>query len=362
MDIGILGSGQLGWMMILEGRKLGHRYYVLADDAGPAGRVADGTLPVREYAKFVDRCDVVTPEFEHIDVRVLEYAHQQGKLRPPLHSIVLKSDRSLEKEFLRDHGFPSPEFRVARDGAEAVEFAQRMGRAVIKAVRGGYDGKGQTYVGVGPPRGGALPDGPGYVVEEYVDFDTEASLIASRDAEGNQRFHLPSRNQNLEGILLHSEAPCADEGMTQIASRLLDALEYVGVMAVEFFLVNGKPLINEFAPRVHNSGHHTLHGSSISQFEQHLRVITGLPVPEPVLYRPSGIVNAVGVEPDRAMIERLLRVPETRPYTYGKTGLRKRRKMGHVNVTAPTLPELKDRMAEVTRVLYGDDPRPCFLP
>ncbi len=362
MDVGILGSGQLGWMMILEGRKLGNRYSVLADDAGPAGRVADGKFPVREYTKFVDRCDVVTPEFEHIDARVLEYAHRQGKLYPPLEAITLKSDRSREKGFLRDHGFPTPQFREARDAAEALEIAQQMGRAVIKASRGGYDGKGQTYVGIGPRPVGPLPDAPGYLVEEYVEFDEEASIIASRDAQGVKQFHTPSRNQNLEGILLHSAAPRADEGMREIASRLLDALEYVGVLAVEFFLVKGTPLVNEFAPRVHNSGHHTMHGSSISQFEQHLRVITGLPVPAPVLFRPSGIVNMVGVEPDRNRLQELLQLPETRPYSYGKSELRKRRKMGHVNVTASTGPQLKDRIAEVTRVLYGGDPRPCFLP
>lgn len=362
MNVGILGAGQLGWMMILEGRKLGNRYYVLGDDPGSAGRVADGCLPVREFEKFVDRCDVVTPEFEHIEARVLEYAHRRGKLYPPLESILLKVDRSREKRFLQDHGFPTPEFQVAQDGDEALALAKRMGRAVIKASHGGYDGKGQTYVGLGPDTSGPLPAAPSYVVEEYVEFDEEASIIASRDAQGRKVFHPPSRNRNLEGILLHSEAPRADAGMKDIASRLLDALDYVGVLAVEFFIVRGKAMVNEFAPRVHNSGHHTLHGSSISQFEQHLRVITGLPVPEPVLFRPSGIVNAVGVEPDRSRLEPLLQIPETRPYAYGKSGLRNRRKMGHVNVTASSGPQLQERIREVTRVLYGGDPRPCFLP
>ncbi len=362
MNVGILGSGQLGWMMILEGRKLGNRFYILADEPGPAARVADVCLPVRDYEKFVDLCDVVTPEFEHVDLRALEYAHRQGKLFPPLESVVLKTDRSREKRFLRDHGFPIPDFQVARDAAEALALAKRMGRAVIKESRGGYDGKGQTYVGVGPGAAAPLRPAPSYVVEEYVDFDGEASIIASRDAQGRKLFHPPSSNENLEGILLRSEAPHADMGMRDIASRLLDALGYVGVLAVEFFLVDGKALINEFAPRVHNSGHHTLHGSSISQFEQHLRVITGLPVPEPVLFRPSGIVNAVGVEVDRRMQEKLLKVPETRTYSYGKSGLRKRRKMGHVNVTASSRQELTARIREVTRVLYGGDPLPCFLP
>ena len=361
MDVGILGSGQLGWMMITEGRKLENRYFVLDDAAGPAARVADGHLPVSAYRKFVDLCDVVTPEFEHINPKVLHYASEKGKLFPSIESLCLKWDRSLEKRFLRDSGFPIAKFGLAKSKTEALKLAKKLGRAVIKSTHGGYDGKAQYYYGVDGMRSSEPDLAPAYVVEEYVEFEQEASIIASRDRDGHKLFHSPSFNQNEEGILLYNEAPYADHGMRRIASELLDALNYVGVMGVEFFIVDGKAIVNEFAPRVHNSGHHTLHGSSISQFEQHVRVITGLPVPEPVLFRPSGIVNAVGVNIDRRMEETLLSVPETRTYSYNKSEHPKpRRKMGHVNITARTRRDLKGRIRQVARLLYGSSPGACF--
>ena len=360
MDVGILGSGQLGWMMILEGRKLENRYFVLDDAVGPATRVADGHLPVSAYREFVDRCDVVTPEFEHLNPKVLQYAAQKGKLFPPLASVQLKRDRTLEKEFLRDRGLPIARFDLARSKTEALGLAKKLGAAVIKSSHGGYDGKAQFHYGVDRKRAVDLESAPAYVVEEFVEFDAEASVIASRDRDGHKLFHSPSFNRNEEGILLYNEAPCADYGMRRIAARLLDALEYVGVMGVEFFIVDGKAIVNEFAPRVHNSGHHTLHGSSVSQFEQHVRVITGLPVPEPRLFRPSGVVNAVGVSIDRKMEEALLSVPETWTYSYRKSGLKRRRKMGHVNITAPTRSLLKERIRQVTRKLYGPSRRAHF--
>jgi 5-(carboxyamino)imidazole ribonucleotide synthase len=360
MDVGILGSGQLGWMMITEGRKLENRYFVLDDAAGPATRVADGHLPVGAYRKFVDRCDVVTPEFEHLNPKVLHYASQKGKLFPSIESLDLKRDRSLEKRFLRDRGFPIARFGLAKNKTQALKLAKKLGHAVIKSSHGGYDGKAQHYYGVDGKRSPELEFAPTYVVEEYVEFDQEASIIASRDRDGHKLFHAPSFNQNEEGILLYNEAPYADHGMRKIASGLLDALNYVGVMGVEFFIVDGTAIVNEFAPRVHNSGHHTLHGSSISQFEQHVRVITGLSVPEPVLFRPSGIVNAVGMNIDRRMEEALLSVPETHTYSYHKSDPKRRRKMGHVNITAGTMRELKERIRQVARRLYGPSPRACF--
>lgn len=354
--VGIIGSGQLGWMMIVEGRRLGNTYYTLADDAGPATRVGDGVFSVSDYRKFVDKCDVVTPEFEHVDQTALRYASREGKLFPPLGALNLKIDRSLEKAFLQDHGFPIAGFRVARNRREAIRLARGRGRAVIKGTHGGYDGKTQCYFGVEGKGFPELPTSGRFVVEDYVDYDVEASIIASRDRDGRMLFHQPTFNRNEGGILLSNEAPCPDHGMRRIASRLMDALDYVGVLAVEFFIVNGRPLVNEFAPRVHNSGHHTLHGSSISQFEQHLRVITGLPVPEPVLFRSSGIVNAVGIDIGRRLREELLSIPETHVYSYGKRVLRRRRKMGHVNITAPNRRTLRERTSQVADLLYDKDP------
>jgi 5-(carboxyamino)imidazole ribonucleotide synthase len=360
MNVGIVGTGQLGWMMINEGRRLPHRYFVLGEPGGPASRVADGAFAPEAYRRFVDKCDVVTPEFEHTDLRTLRYASRQGKLVPPMGALTLKLDRAQEKTFLRDRGFPLGEFHLARSPEEARRLARNLGRAVVKASRGGYDGRGQYYLGgPRPSPEEKLPAGE-FVVEEYIDFDAEASLLGSRDREGRKLFHTPSFNVNRAGILLSNEAPCEDLGMRRIVSRLLDELDYVGVLAVEFFLVGGRALVNEFAPRVHNSGHHTLHGSSISQFEHHLRIATGLPVPAPVLFRPSGIVNAVGRELEGKLPAELLSLPETHTYSYGKAEVRRRRKMGHVNLTAPSRKVLRERTRRVVRILYGKDPSRFF--
>ncbi|MCL5678165.1 MAG: 5-(carboxyamino)imidazole ribonucleotide synthase [Candidatus Thermoplasmatota archaeon] len=364
MNIGIIGSGQLGWMMIIEGRKLQNSYYVLDNDPGPASLVADGFLPLKEYRKFVDSCDVVTFEFEHVDEHALLYAEKKHKLRPSIDSIMLKRERAAEKEFLSSVGIPLVRYTIAGSGEEALRDANKFKRAVIKASRGGYDGKGQYYFDASKPDAGRmrLPAGERYVVEEHIDFDREASIIASRDENGIKRFHTPSMNRNEGGILFYNDAPFEDFGMRGVASKILDALDYVGVMGIEFFITGSRCIVNEIAPRVHNSGHHTLHGSSISQFEQHLRTITGLPVPEPVLYKPSGIVNSVGTEITREVEMKLLKIPETHSYPYGKRELRKRRKMGHVNINAGSRRELAERRNDVISVLYGKEPLDFFLP
>ncbi|MBX8631407.1 MAG: 5-(carboxyamino)imidazole ribonucleotide synthase [Thermoplasmata archaeon] len=363
MKVGIIGSGQLGWMMIIEGRKLQNSYYVLDDKPGPAARLADSYIPVSEYKKFVDACDIVTFEFEHVSEQALLYAEKKDKLRPGIDSVSLKRDRAAEKEFLSANGIPVAEYSISDSREDALKSARAFGKAVIKSSRGGYDGKGQFYYNA-LGKGGKirLPAGERFVVEEFIDFDFEASVIASRGEDGTKRFHIPSFNRNVGGILFFNEAPFRDYGMRDVASKILDALEYVGVMGVEFFIRGGRCIVNEIAPRVHNTGHHTLHGSSISQFEQHLRTITGLPVPEPLLYKPSGIVNAVGVEITREKEERLMRIPETHSYPYGKGELRRRRKMGHVNVNAHTVRELRERRRRVIEILYGSEPEAYFLP
>ncbi len=360
MNIGIIGSGQLGWMMILEGRKLQNKYFVLDDSPGPAARIADGYMPSTDFKSFVDACDVVTYEFEHVSESALLYAAKEGKLKPSVDAVALKRERTAEKEFLDRNHFPVGPFRIAESADEAVIAAKDFGKSVIKSSRGGYDGKGQFYVKDGRLETAHLPSGERFVVEEFIEFDYEASIIASRGLDGRKHFHTPSLNINESGILFYNEAPSNDCGMRDVASRLMDTLDYVGVMGIEFFIISGKALINEFAPRVHNSGHHTLHGSSISQFEQHIREITGLPVPMPVLLKPSGIVNAVGVELDRVVEKHLMKIPETHVYPYGKSELRRRRKMGHVNINASNLSELSERRKSVIETVYGESPRAYF--
>lgn len=354
MKLGIIGSGQLGLMMILEGRKLGVEFRVIDKTAdGPASRIADKAYDYGQYKEFVDTCDFVTYEFEHVDERTLNYAKEQGKLRPGLLPVELKRDRSREKLYLRDNNLPVGAFEVAENAESALKYAREYGNAVIKSAHGGYDGKGQYIVRDGVLEE-ELPEGK-YVVEKFVKFDIEASVIGARDPLGNTAFFQPSLNVNYKGMLYYNAAPIEDSGMKEIVKSLMKDLSYVGVMGVEFFIVNGKPLINEFAPRVHNSGHHTILGSSISQFEQHVRAVCGIPLAEPELYRPSGILNLVGISPDDQMRDKILATPETQFYWYGKNGIRKRRKVGHVNLTAKTYAELLEKIKTLSGTVYGSE-------
>ncbi len=353
MKIGIIGGGQLGWMMISESRKLGYTFNAIDQNLEyPGVRIADNGFVYSQYRKFVDASDVVTYEFEHVDDRTLEYANEAGKLRPGILPIQLKRDRSKEKEYLRNHDLPVTPFYVVNSLDELRDRIGIFEKSIAKSAIGGYDGKEQ-YVLMGNAIPGEMKDKK-YVVEEFVNFDSEASVIASRDSHGNMALHQSSLNVNLRGILLYNIAPFPDYGMKSIVADLLNSLNYVGTIGVEFFIKDGKPLVNEFSPRVHNSGHHTLVGSSISQFEQHIRAITNLPNPEPVLYTPSGIINIIGRDIDQHVQAQILRVPCTQLYWYGKDHVRKKRKMGHVNVTGETTGEVRERIMQLYDIIYGE--------
>lgn len=353
--IGIIGSGQLGWMMILEGRKLGDQFFVLGGDHNdPASRIADRHFAYSEYREFVDECDVVTYEFEHVNQDALEYASEQKKLRPGIEPVKLKRDRSREKEFLQSAGFPVPRFTVAESLQELGNARKDFGRCVIKTVSGGYDGKGQYYLKADQNVPEDMPEQK-YIIEDFIDYQYEASIIISRSTRGEISAHTPSYNLNMNGILINNLAPTDDNGMLEIARKLVYTLNYVGVMGIEFFIVDGKPIINEFAPRVHNTGHHTLVGSSISQFEQHIRAITGLPVGSPELLSPSGIVNIIGTGLDWIKKNSVLKIGGTQVYWYGKDDIRRKRKMGHVNCVSPNEEGLRTKLGQVMAVVYGNE-------
>ncbi len=352
-SLGIVGTGQLGWMMILEGRKLNIEFNVIGSDPqAPASRIAGKFYHNKDYKEFVDNCDIITPEFEHVDRRILEYAEKQGKLYPNTKSLDLKLERHREKIYLSDIGIPVADFYVAEDAASALTFSEKFEESIIKTSKGGYDGKGQFH-----KKRGDNPELPGdqfYVVEKFIPFDFEASIIVARTKDGRIFFNQPSYNYNQDGILLYNYAPCDDYGMREKASVLVEKLDYVGVMGIEFFIKDGKSIVNEFAPRVHNSGHHTLSGSTISQFEQHIRCVLDLPMHVPGLLAHSGIINILGREINDSLAVRILSIPGTLLYNYGKKPL-PRRKVGHVNVTASSNEELLRRLLEVKRIIYPEE-------
>ena len=352
MKVGIIGSGQLGYMMINTMRRYPIEFYVIDDNKGPSAFIADKFFDVSQYKEFVDSCDYVTYEFEHIDKNILEYADSKGKLRPSIKAVELKQDRSLEKKYLKDHGFPIADYEYAETYRDAFNKAKNFGKAVIKSCKGGYDGKNQYFIDSNSIFE-EHPDIP-YVVEKFIDYEYEASIIAVRDSNGKFYHFEPSFNYNQNGILIYNISPIGNTiEMIDIAKKLMDSLEYIGVMGIEYYVVDGKVVINEYAPRVHNTGHHTLTGSSISQFEEHILAVAGMGIVRPDLFVPSGIVNIIGTD-IKEKIDPLLNLGNTNIYWYHKNEVRGKRKMGHVNVYGESYNAVEQKIKEIIEILYGD--------
>lgn len=350
LKIGILGGGQLGWMMVLEGRKYPFEFYVLGDrENDPACRIASRCFSEEEYKQMIDSSDVVTFEFEHVNEKALDYAEEQGKLLPKINSVELKRERYKEKQYLKNNGFPVPKFFVAEDGEEALRILREEfnNEGVIKTSQGGYDGKGQYFIHNNVEKYEFIRNMKGkFVVEEFVNFDFEASIIAVR-SKNEFKYYTPSFNYNEKGILVYNYGPYINDKMVTIAQDLTQKLDYIGTIGIEFFVRGKEVLINEIAPRVHNTGHYTLDAAATSQFEQHIRAIADLPLGSTDVLKFFGMVNILGT--GNLPIEVL---KYGKIYWYGKTEVRKRRKMGHVNVIADNLEDVKQKIDIVMKLIY----------
>ncbi|HEX5028853.1 MAG TPA: 5-(carboxyamino)imidazole ribonucleotide synthase [Gaiellaceae bacterium] len=318
--VGCIGGGQLGRMLALAGAPLGLRMRFL-DPAPDACAGAVGELVVGAYDdpacldRLADGADVVTFEFENVPVE----AARRVAVVPDMRALELGQDRLVEKELFRRLGIETAPFGTLEDVGVP---------ALVKSRRLGYDGKGQRMV-----------DSPGEIigenelVEGIVPFDRELSIVAVRGRDGATAFYPLTENEHRGGILATSRAPASGADALQgeaeeIARRLLDELGYVGVLAVELFDVGGRLLANEFAPRVHNTGHWTIEGSVTSQFENHLRAILGLPLGPTEALGSAILVNLVGAVPP---LEELLAVRGAHVHVYGKEP-RPGRKLGHVTI------------------------------
>jgi 5-(carboxyamino)imidazole ribonucleotide synthase len=317
--VGVIGGGQLGRMLALAGIPLGLSFRFL-DPAADAPARELGELLVGAYDdpelldRLADGAAAVTYEFENVPV---EAARRVGAIPAP-EALEASQDRLVEKQLFRRLGIPT-----VRIDDEVESFP-----ALLKSRRLGYDGKGQRLVETRP---GTVP---GHVLEERVAFDRELSLLAVRGRDGETTFWPLVENVHADGILRTSRAPAENAPQAEAegyATRLLDELGYVGVLALELFDVGGDLLANEFAPRVHNTGHWTIEGAATSQFENHLRAILGLPLgsTEP---RPSLLVNLIGSAPPEADV---LAIPGAHLHLYGKEP-RPGRKLGHVTLVEPT--------------------------
>jgi 5-(carboxyamino)imidazole ribonucleotide synthase len=342
--IGIIGGGQLGRMLAMAAARLNFRTIILEPQADcPAAQVANRQI-VAAYddaaalAELASACDVVTYEFENVPVSAAERLARDVAVYPPPKALEMAQDRLTEKQFLNDCGVPTARFHAVDSQADLdAALADFGGRGVLKTRRLGYDGKGQRVYrsAADSAEGGyaALGSVP-LILESFVAFEREISIIAARNAEGTIKSYDPAENVHRDGILHTSTLPArlsphTAEAAATAAAVILTALGYVGVIGIEFFVLSDGSLIaNEMAPRVHNSGHWTEAACVVSQFEQHIRAVAGLPLGNPVRHADCIMQNLIG--DDILSVPDWLARDNTLVHLYGKTEARPGRKMGHV--------------------------------
>lgn len=357
--IGVIGAGQLGRMLALAGIPLNLEFIFL--DPAPTPSAAGLGEHIR--AEFNDpaalnelarAADVITYEFENVDVAHLNELAKHTSLRPGTAALRFAQDRREEKRFFERCGLPVASWHEASTQEELEEAVASLSPPlIVKTAKMGYDGKGQRQVHSSEDAVdlfGALGDVP-LVIEKFVDFDYEVSLIATRALDGETRFYPLTRNEHRNGILLESRALPGDHSLHLQAEQhmraVTESLDYIGTMAIEFFVCGDKLLGNEFAPRVHNSGHWTIEGAACSQFENHLRAICGLPLGHPEVLNSASMLNLIGAMPNPA---ELLAIAGLRLHDYGKSP-RPGRKLGHATIIADNESSLANRTQRVAEVL-----------
>jgi 5-(carboxyamino)imidazole ribonucleotide synthase len=346
--VGVLGGGQLGRMFTLQARTMGYGVVVLdPDPASPAGAVANRHIRApyddeRALSDLSASCAAITTEFENVPAAALQTLARSSLVRPPVEAVATSQDRIAEKNFLQSHGIPTARFHTVQDLRELkTAVAARRLPALLKTSRLGYDGKGQALVGSEEDavrafqRFGGVP----CVLEERLTLEAELSVVLARGADGDVAPFPVAENRHRDGILETSVVPArVPEAMArearELATGLAEEMEYVGVLGVELFVANGsRLLVNEMAPRPHNSGHYTLDACSTDQFEQQLRALCGLPLAQPWLLSPVAMINLLGDlwTDGEPRWEEALRRPGVRLHLYGKAEARPGRKMGHLN-------------------------------
>jgi 5-(carboxyamino)imidazole ribonucleotide synthase len=351
--LGVLGSGQLGRMFALAARRMGYRVHTLSPGIDtPTGQVADLEIDadyddleaIRAFARGVD---VITFEFENVSTAAADAAAEIVPVRPTGHALHVTQQRGREKAFLAMKGYPVTPFEAVGSLDELTSAVERIGLpAILKTASFGYDGKGQHRL-TGPhelERVWALVGHQSAVLERVVDFVLEFSVVAARGLDGAFAHYGAIENAHRHHILDVSVAPArmAPEPVAEavaITESIMEELAYVGVLCVEFFLTSdGRVLVNEVAPRPHNSGHLTVDASITSQFEQQVRAICGLPLGATTLLRPAAMANLIGDvwKHGEPKWDAALAVPDVKLHLYGKTDPRPGRKMGHLTALADT--------------------------
>jgi 5-(carboxyamino)imidazole ribonucleotide synthase len=344
--IGIIGGGQLGRMMALSAKAMGYRIAVLDPDVdSPCGQVADERIigayndmdAIRELA---EKSDVITYEFENIDATALEWLCHHANVPQGKTLLEISQDRVKEKLAIQTAGVVVAPYAVIHTFTELYQSIDKLGLPVVlKTGRGGYDGKGQFVIREKQDieHAAQLLDHGQCIVEKWVPFKKEISVIVTRNSDGQTAIFPVAENIHVDNILHQTIVPArisikAEESAIQSAKKLADAFELIGTLAVEMFLtVDDTIYINELAPRPHNSGHYSIEACETSQFEQHIRAVCNRPLGSTQLLKPAVMVNILGEHQPR-ILERIAEVPDWKIHFYGKRDAKVKRKMGHVTI------------------------------
>lgn len=366
--IGIIGGGQLGRMMAIAARYMGYRIVVLDPTPDcPCAQVADEQI-IKNYddmqgiRTLTEKSDVITYEFENVDLTAATYIEKQGKLPQGAYPLEVTQNREKEKTLMKEAGLPVPTFFIVHNEVECKEACEKITYpAVIKTCSGGYDGKGQIKLETVADQDKAIDftNEHGHcIIESWVPFDKEISVVFTRayteNGDGHITFFPIPENEHKDHILFKSIIPANTSEVVRkkaqnAATLLADKMDIVGTFAIEMFVKGDDIYVNEMAPRPHNSGHYTIEGCNISQFEQHVRAIAGLPLMPIHLVSPTIMVNILGEDVQHTLDSMPLSTAG-HVHFYGKDAIKPKRKMGHVTYTGDTLEQVKTLVHSFERV------------
>lgn len=353
--IGIIGGGQLGRMMAIAARYQGYRIVVLDPTPNcPTAQVSDEQIianydDMEAIKDLTEKADVITYEFENVDLEAARYIESKGKLPQGAYALQVTQNREAEKNLMKQLGLPVAPFSIVKNEAEVKKALQETNfPAVIKTCSGGYDGKGQLKLDSPADEAAAIKfisQGGTFIIEEWITFDKEISVIFTRSRDGEITYFPLAENEHKDHILDITLAPAkVNETVArkalEAAKSLAEEIQVVGSFTIEMFVKGEEIYINEMAPRPHNSGHYTIEACNVSQFSQHIRAICSLPLPPVEQLKKAIMINVLGEDLPRAL-SAFSKVPEAAIHLYGKEAAKAKRKMGHVTLTADTDEELK---------------------
>lgn len=365
MQMLVLGAGQLARMMALVAAPLDIHIRAYDVNSEQVLHPVTGERYEKNLTQAIEASDRITAEFEHVPADVLALCEQSGKFFPGRKAIECGGDRAKEKALLDGADVPSAPYVLVTEHRHLEQAISDLGLPlVIKTCQAGYDGKGQWRLKSTDQADDIWQEMKAFldkdathsiICEKMIPFDREVSVIGARDAQGNVKVYPVTENEHTNGVLTLSVAGIVNQNTQAQAidayNKVAKALDYVGVLAIEFFEVEGELLVNEIAPRVHNSGHWTQQGAFCCQFENHVRAVAGLPLGSTDLLQSSAMINVLGQD---AIPQQVLATPGVRSHWYGKT-VKPGRKMGHINVSANSLYELGKRLSELEAHLSEQD-------